>query len=637
MAPPILLCGDVLGRCDALCKRLAIVNKANGPFDALLCVGQFFPNNIDGLDEMKHYIEGHKEFPLPTYFIGDFGEGVGSILSAAKLKSANEGFKMEGIPVCKNLYWLKGSGRFILHGLSIVYLAGRSPSGGLTAGLYCEDDIDAVRAFAEESGIVDLFLTNEWPQGILNGVNLAEASPGIEHISRGNSVISELVAELKPRYHIAGSEGIFYSREPYANNGASHVTRFLGLAAVGNVKKEKFIHALSPVPASMMPVSELLARPPNSTPSPYKAEQPSVGAKDTNKRTETSDAQYWRYDVSKKRQRGGTEDGERLCFQFLSSGSCSRGESCKFRHDTDNKNPLSKGACFDFISKGKCERGAECKFRHSSDDGGNSDLLPPGICFDFVKKGRCDKGDDCRFSHDPDAGKKRRNTVSNTHQPCWFCLSSPNLDTHLVVSVGDNFYCALAKGPLVEEHVLIVPIEHLPSTLSLPSDADSDLQRLTHALKRYFRKHGNAMIVFERYLNLRTANHAHLQVVPIPLSKASAVRSEFLKAGKKLGFEFDVIRPAGENDIDVRMSLKKVLHGGMGYFFVELPEGTILAHSLAPEEKMPIQFGREVLASLLGKTGQSDWRDCKYSKEDETSMAEDFKKRFEPFDPVQST
>ena len=259
-----------------------------------------------------------------------------------------------------------------------------------------------------------------------------------------------------------------------------------------------------------------------------------------------------------KGKRGGTEDGERLCFQFLSSDSCSQGESYKFRHDTDNKNPFLKGACFDFISKGKCERSAECKFRHSSDDGGgSSDLLPPGICFDFVRKGRCDKGDDCRFSHDPDAGKKGRNAVSNTHQPCWFCLSSTNLDTHLIVSVGDNFFCTLAKGPLVEEHVLIVPIEHLPSTLSLPSDSDSELQKFKHALKRYFRKHGNAMIVFERYLNPRAANHAHLQVVPIPLSKASTVRSEFVMAGKKLGFEFDVIRPAGENDIDVRMSLKK--------------------------------------------------------------------------------
>jgi hypothetical protein len=47
------------------------------------------------------------------------------------------------------------------HCLSIVYLAGRSPSGGLAAGVYSEDDIDAVRAFAEEPGIVDLFLINE--------------------------------------------------------------------------------------------------------------------------------------------------------------------------------------------------------------------------------------------------------------------------------------------------------------------------------------------------------------------------------------------------------------------------------------------------------------------------------------------
>jgi hypothetical protein len=65
--------------------------------------------------------------------------------------------------------------------------------------VYSEDDIDAVRDFVEEPGIVDLFLTNEWPQGILNGVNLAEASPGIEHMSGGNAVISELVAELEPR------------------------------------------------------------------------------------------------------------------------------------------------------------------------------------------------------------------------------------------------------------------------------------------------------------------------------------------------------------------------------------------------------------------------------------------------------
>ncbi|KAH9328019.1 hypothetical protein KI387_000127, partial [Taxus chinensis] len=187
MAPRILLCGDVLGRLNALFKRVATVNKANGPFDALLCVGQFFPNHVEELDEMKQYVQGQQEIPLPTYFIGDFGEGVASVLCAAKLKSAEQGFKMEGIPVCNNIYWLKGSGKFILHGLSIAYLAGRSSSSGSAVGVYGEDDIDALRAFAEESGIVDLFLTYPY------------APPGIEHLSGGNAVISELVKELKPR------------------------------------------------------------------------------------------------------------------------------------------------------------------------------------------------------------------------------------------------------------------------------------------------------------------------------------------------------------------------------------------------------------------------------------------------------
>lgn len=39
-------------------------------------------------------------------------------------------------------------------------------------------------------------------------------------------------------YHIAGTKGVFYAREPYSNVDAVHVTRFLGLASVGNKEKQ---------------------------------------------------------------------------------------------------------------------------------------------------------------------------------------------------------------------------------------------------------------------------------------------------------------------------------------------------------------------------------------------------------------
>lgn len=41
-AVKVLLAGDCLGGFEALFKKVAAVNKKNGPFDLLLCVGQFF-------------------------------------------------------------------------------------------------------------------------------------------------------------------------------------------------------------------------------------------------------------------------------------------------------------------------------------------------------------------------------------------------------------------------------------------------------------------------------------------------------------------------------------------------------------------------------------------------------------------
>lgn len=93
------------------------VNKSAGPFDALLCVGQFFPDSPEQLEEFNDYIEGRSKLPIPTYFIGDYGVGAAKILSAVARDSANLGFKMDGLKVCENLYWLRGSGKFLLHGI----------------------------------------------------------------------------------------------------------------------------------------------------------------------------------------------------------------------------------------------------------------------------------------------------------------------------------------------------------------------------------------------------------------------------------------------------------------------------------------------------------------------------------------
>ena len=43
------------------------------------------------------------------------------------------------------------------------------------------------------------------------------------------------------RYHIAGTEPYFFTRDPYLNEDSMLVTRFVGLAGVGNEKKQVLI------------------------------------------------------------------------------------------------------------------------------------------------------------------------------------------------------------------------------------------------------------------------------------------------------------------------------------------------------------------------------------------------------------
>lgn len=614
MAPPrILLCGDVLGRLNQLFKRVTSVNKSSGPFDAIFCVGQFFPDSLENPDELTDYVEGRSSIPIPTYFIGDYGAGSVKILSAASKDPSNLGFKTDGLQICPNLFWLKGSGKFSLLGLSIAYLSGRHSSSGQTVGLYNEDDVDALRALAEEPGTIDLFLTNEWPSGILNRASTSDAPVGISDPSGSDPIISQLAAEVKPRYHIAGTKGVFYAREPYSNEGGLHVTRFLGLAPVGNKDKQKFIHAISPTPASTMTAAEISMKPPNTTLSPYTiAEKTSHKTEATTRPSNNvSDEQYWRYDVSQKRQRQGNADGERLCFKFTSTGSCSREEKCHFRHDMNARELYMRGGCFDFINKGKCERGSDCSFQHGL-----------GEEADGVSSKR-----------------KRSNDLSNISEEsqgkkCWFCLSSPSVESHLILSIGESFYCALAKGPLVEDHVLVIPVEHCSNTLSLKSEAEKELQRFKDALKAYFKNQRKAVVFYEWLFKHRHSMHANIQAIPIPFSKVADVRGCFNLAAKKCGFEFELISPSN-HDSEGRELLRTRFDGTSNFFYVELPEGTILSHSIADKEKFPIQFGREVLASLLNMEDRVDWRNCKLTKEEETKMTEGFKKRFEEFDPMQ--
>ena len=89
--------------------------------------------------------------------------------------------------------------------------------------------------------------------------------------------------------------------------------------------------------------------------------------------------------------------------------------------------------------------------------------------------------------------------------------------------MGDDAYLTLAKGPLVPNHVLVVPITHRANSLELSDGEAAELERYVGSLRRCFASAGKEMILFERYMGNSQFEHLHLQCVPLSAQEASGV------------------------------------------------------------------------------------------------------------------
>ncbi|CAB3387551.1 Hypothetical predicted protein [Cloeon dipterum] len=206
--------------------------------------------------------------------------------------------------------------------------------------------------------------------------------------------------------------------------------------------------------------------------------------------------------------------------------------------------------------------------------------------------------------------------------PCWFCLSSPQVEKHMVISVGAEVYLALAKGGLTPHHVLITPVAHHQAASQLPPEVLDEVKKFKSALKKFFKKkHNKAVLFFER--NYRTM-HMQIQVVPIPSSAASEAKLAFKECAEEKGLQL--------SELPDHADLSQVAPAGTPYFHVELPNGEELY--MTAKKNFPLQFGREAVVgpSLLDMPEKVDWKDCQVSKDEETANAVNFREEFQPYD-----
>lgn len=635
-AVKVLVSGDPLGKLGTMFKRVAAVNKANGPFDYLFCVGSFFPNagapedSAEPDAETMDFLTGKREIPVPCFFIGGFGAGSRKAMQEAAAAGV------------ARLQYLGTAGVAHLKGLNVAYLDGLSAPKGqdasgsdpstLHGGRYnCQAHWDKLSAAVDATeGDIDLLLSCEWPADIDAGVAPVAAPPTSG--AAGSEALARLVVLTRPRYHICAGRGLFWARAPYMNKdlgAGSHATRFVALAAVGNAEKQKSLHALALVPADKMDRAVLTATPDGATGSPYDVAAAARKRSHDQIHDQALGAQDWRWQDRKKPRPPQAEPS-------LGRPGVVKDDSCSVYvrnlpfHGSEadiEAHFAAAGAVVD-VRRGAMPDGKLQGYGHvqfASVDSVQKALLLHGSSL----KGR-------EIFVDAAANRPTQQPLP-AGQPvagCWFCLSNPNADVNLVASVGEECYVAVDKGAINDGHVLLVPIEHYPSSLGVSVTAYAEMDKYTAALVTCYAAEGKEAVSFERFMAFRKSggNHCHVNVIPVPSATAVDARKVLDKASAAIGAEF-IELPAGVGE-EARAALRAAV-GDNEFMRVNLPDGTKLVHVIKRGERFPINFGRDLAASVAGTPERGDWKQCQVDSKEEEARTGRFKAKFQAYDLMQ--
>lgn len=251
-------------------------------------------------------------------------------------------------------------------------------------------------------------------------------------------------------------------------------------------------------------------------------------------------------------------------------------------------------------------------------------------------------------------GKRRRKSPPPGPDQCYFCLSNPNLAAHMCCSIGDDAYISTAKGPLTTAttfadkglsfpgNFIIIPLPHAPTAASIGpvSDPAGEAVKTYNEMTR-FRESIQAMIASKSSGKLGAVTweisrerNVHLiwQILAVP---AELIQKGLAEAAFKVEAENQQCPAFTTKELTLEQQ------PAFGDFFrvwlwaddgEDKIKGKSLVMPLPSDMRFDLQFGRRVLAKLLGLEKRIVWKDCEQTVEEETADVEAFREAFKPWD-----
>jgi len=247
----LLVSGPVNGNFDTFFGGIRRLHARNGPFDAVLCTGQFLASTKEENDTLRSCVE-QEAIPLPVYFVAQSRR---DIEEAKRLAGEDDGNDGE-VRVCAQLSCLGTAGVKVASGLKIAFVGN---------AVNFDQTLSTLKGFAW-IGSADILLSSQWPKGIMgrleNWKAVADTTGGdattyrcstadgtmrefsLPHVAE-TATLGTVVELMKPRYHFVGGTGVWLERPPFVHGGGRDkgFCRFFSLGDYGNKDKVKFIYA----------------------------------------------------------------------------------------------------------------------------------------------------------------------------------------------------------------------------------------------------------------------------------------------------------------------------------------------------------------------------------------------------------
>ncbi|KAJ8521668.1 hypothetical protein ONZ45_g1663 [Pleurotus djamor] len=642
----ILTVGSAVGSIRDLFTKVKGINTKHGPFDFVLCLGDFFGPPSDGTtpEQISELIDGHIEGCVIQKYVETSGE------------------------LCKNVFLLSKSGTLTTpRGLRIACLGGvydpdvynnAETAPGFASPFFSKQTVErllsnsmsktsaskssdytslaSIRSQSSSTQLIDILLTNVCPS-TMRQLSTVPLPPTMSMVD--SPALDDVIRTIKPRYHIAAKGGqppTFWEREPFIwDSDKARVSRFVSLGAFGGEppegKKPRWFYAFSITPESAD--TSQPGKPANATKNPFTEHVPL-------KRTADSRNENFIFgDVQRPNKRPRATDGSST--KPPPGYKCKRCESTEhFINDCPERVKPPEGyVCKICNTPGHLVR--DCPTRHAVGDTGGRKPKEGYVCRACGSENHYI--DDCPVANQRHQGGRRGQRGPPKEigpGECWFCLSNPDLAKYLIVSIGNECYVTLPKGQIIPTqdsgspdvpgggHVLIIPISHYPTFSTIPPDLAAPIldetEKYKTALKAFYAQFNSVAVFFEVGRLSAKGGHAHIQAVPIPMRLKDAIRPGFLEHGRTQGIDFAQ---------DPAEALEECSNGRGSYFKVELPDGSLMVHLIKDHVPFSVQFGRQVLTAVLGMPERLDWKVCALTQEEDTADATSFKTAFASFDP----